>query len=171
MTRTRTLTLAAAVAAVALTAAACSSPTGGGGGGYAAAAATADVTTSAKAVGSAVTSAALGPGTALVDGTGRALYLFDGDTGTASTCAGTCATVWPPLPAPADPPTAAAAGPDAQFGSAPRADGTTQLTYHGHPLYYYVGDQNPGDTRGQGLNQFGAHWYLVQPDGAELDND
>ena len=104
MTRTRTLTLTAAVVAVALTAAACSSPTGGGGGGYAAAAATADVTTSAKAVGSAVTSAALGPGTALVDGTGRALYLFDGDTGTASTCAGACASVWPPLPAPTDPP-------------------------------------------------------------------
>ncbi len=169
MTRTRTFSLTAAAVAVALTAAACSSPTGGGASDYAAA--TAAVTTPAVAVGSTVTSAALGPGAALVDGSGRALYLFDGDTGTASTCDGACATVWPPLPAPADPPTAAAAGPDTQFGSTARADGTTQLTYHGHPLYYYVGDQNPGDTRGQGLNQFGAHWYLVQPDGAKLDND
>ena len=171
MTRTRTLTLTAAVVAVALTAAACSSPTGGGGGGYAAAAATAADTTSATAVGSTVTSAALAPGTALVDGTGRALYLFDGDTGTASTCDGACAGVWPPLPAPADPSAVTGTGPDAQLGSTPRGDGTTQLTYHGHPLYYYVGDQKPGDTRGQGLNQFGAHWYLVQPDGAKLDND
>ena len=107
---------------------------------------------------------------------GRALYLFDGDTGTASTCDGACATVWPPLPAPADPPAVAGTrtgtGPDAdQLGSTPRGDGTTQLTYHGHALYYYVGDQHPGDTRGQGLDQFGAHWYLVQPGGAKLDND
>lgn len=169
MTRTRTLT--AAAVAVALTAAACSSPTVGGAGDYAAAAATAADTTSATAVGSTVTSAALGPGTALVDGTGRALYLFEGDTGTASTCAGACASVWPPLPAPADPAAATGTGPAAQLGSTPRGDGTNQLTYHGHPLYYYVGDQNPGDTHGQGLNQFGAHWYLVQPDGAKLDND
>jgi len=171
MIRTRTLTLTAAVVAVALTAAACSSPTGGGGGDYAGAAAITDVTTSANAVGSTVTSAALSPGTALVDGTGRALYLFEGDTGTASTCDGACASVWPPLPASADQPAATRMGPDAQLGSTPRADGTTQLTYHGHPLYYYVGDRNPGDTLGQGLNQFGAHWYLVQPDGAKLDND
>jgi len=116
----------------------------------------------------AVTSAALGPGTALVDGSGRALYLFESDTGSASTCTG--ASGWPPLPAQAGLPAATGAGPDAQLGSAPRSDGGAQRTYHGHPLYYYVGDQNPGDTRGQGLDQFGAHWYLVQPDGSKLDN-
>jgi len=164
MTRSRTLTLTAAAVALALSAAACgyTAPAGG----YSPAAATA----SAPPASAAVTSAALGPGTALVDGTGRALYLFESDTGSASTCTGACASVWPPLPAQAGLPAATGAGPDAQLGSTPRSDGGAQLTYHGHPLYYYVGDQNPGDSRGQGLDQFGAHWYLVQPDGSKLDN-
>ena len=90
------------------------------------------------------------------------MYLFENDSTSVSTCAGTCANVWPPIPAPTG------TTPDAKLGSTTRADGVRQLTDDGHPLYYYIGDHNPGDSRGQGLNQFGAHWYLVQPDGTEL---
>ena len=171
MTRSRTLTLTAVASALALTAAACgyTAPTGGAGGySYAAAGPASSAPTESTVT---VTSAALGPGTALVDGTGRALYLFANDTGPASTCSGACAGAWPPLLAPADRTAATGTGLDSQVGSTPRSDGSAQLTYHGHPLYYYAGDDKPGDTRGQGLNQFGAHWYLVQPDGAALDND
>jgi predicted lipoprotein with Yx(FWY)xxD motif len=45
------------------------------------------------------------------------------------------------------------------------------VTYHGHPLYYYAGDSQPGDTTGQGLNQFGAKWYVLASSGDKLDSD
>lgn len=165
MKRSRGLTIASGLVTLALVAAACGytapDPAGGAGGYYGAAPTARDP--AAPVV--AVSSAALGPGTALVDSTGRAMYLFENDAASISTCAGTCANVWPPVPAPTG------ATPDGQLGSTTRTDGGAQLTYDGHPLYYYVGDHNPGDSRGQGLNQFGAHWYLVQPSGAELGND
>jgi predicted lipoprotein with Yx(FWY)xxD motif len=57
------------------------------------------------------------------------------------------------------------------LGSIKRPDGTTEATYAGHPLYTYVGDAKPGDTRGQGLDQFGAEWYVLAPDGKKIDSD
>ena len=165
MTRARGLTLASGAVALALAAAACGytapDSAGGAAGYYQAAPSTRDP--AAPVV--AVSSAALGPGTALVDSTGRAMYLFENDSTSASTCAGTCANVWPPVPA------ATGATPDGTVGSTTRTDGVAQLTYGGHPLYYYIGDHNPGDAHGQGLDQFGAHWYLVQPNGTELGRD
>ena len=52
-----------------------------------------------------------------------------------------------------------------------RADGTTQVTYAGHPLYRYAEDTAPGTTRGQGSNAFGAKWYVVAPSGQKIDTD
>ena len=58
------------------------------------------------------------------------------------------------------------------LGSSSRGDGGgTQVTYHGHPLYYYAGDSQPGDTTGEGLNQFGAKWYVLASTGDKVDND
>jgi predicted lipoprotein with Yx(FWY)xxD motif len=57
------------------------------------------------------------------------------------------------------------------LGTTKRTDRKTEVTYHGHPLYYYAGDSAPGATTGQGVNQFGAKWYLVRPNGNKLDND
>jgi predicted lipoprotein with Yx(FWY)xxD motif len=57
------------------------------------------------------------------------------------------------------------------LGSIKRADGTTEATYAGHPLYTYAGDSKPGDTLGQGLDQFGAEWYALAPDGKKVDDD
>jgi predicted lipoprotein with Yx(FWY)xxD motif len=93
------------------------------------------------------------------------MYLFENDSMSTSTCLGTCANVWPPVPAPTG------ATSDGKLGKTTRTDSVAQLTYDGHPLYYYIGDHNPGDSNGQGLNQFGAHWYLLQPSGTELGND
>jgi predicted lipoprotein with Yx(FWY)xxD motif len=59
----------------------------------------------------------------------------------------------------------------ALLGSSPRDDGATQVTYHSHPLYYYAGDSRPGDAVGQGLNQFGAKWYVVAASGDKIDID
>jgi predicted lipoprotein with Yx(FWY)xxD motif len=79
-----------------------------------------------------------------------------------------CAQDWPPLLT-AGAPAAQGAAMKAELGTTKRADGTTQVTYHGHPLYYYTGDQQPGDTRGQGLNQYGAGWDVVAPTGNKIE--
>jgi predicted lipoprotein with Yx(FWY)xxD motif len=115
-------------------------------------------------------SAALAPGTALVDGTGRALYLFEADTGTISTCTGACAQVWPPLLTSGPAPVTTGAAQASLVGTSPRADGTRQVTYDGHPLYYFAGDTAPGNVRGQGIHNFGGGWYVVAPGGNEIDD-
>jgi predicted lipoprotein with Yx(FWY)xxD motif len=109
-------------------------------------------------------------GQTLVDGAGRTLYLFESDSATRSTCYGSCASVWPPVSAATTPHTAGTAS-TALLGMLRRTDGTTQLTYKGHPLYYYAGDAKPADTTGQGLDQFGAKWYVLTPGGDKIDHD
>jgi predicted lipoprotein with Yx(FWY)xxD motif len=115
--------------------------------------------------------AALAPGTALVDAGGRALYLFEADQGSTSACNGPCAQIWPPLLDGGAPPVASGGVQATLFGSTARADGTRQVTYNGHPLYYFTGDKNAGETRGQGLDRFGAPWYVVTPAGDKIDPD
>jgi predicted lipoprotein with Yx(FWY)xxD motif len=110
----------------------------------------------APAAPTGIGAAALAPGTALVDGGGRALYLFEADTGTTSVCTGPCAQVWPPLLAQGAAPAASGAVQAGLVSTAARADGTEQVTYDGHPLYYFTGDKAPGDTRGQALDRFGG---------------
>jgi predicted lipoprotein with Yx(FWY)xxD motif len=127
--------------------------------------------TTAKASGPAHVMAAQNPlGTILTDDHGRALYLFVADTGTTSTCAGPCATKWPPLTT-AGAPVAGAGVNAAMLSTTPRADGTTQLTYNGHPLYYYDDDEGPGTAKGQGENSYGANWYVLTPAGVKIDKD
>jgi predicted lipoprotein with Yx(FWY)xxD motif len=102
-------------------------------------------------------------GQALVDGQGRALYLFTDDTqnGTASACTGSCATTWPPLASQGSP--QAGDGVDAtKLATITRDDGTMQVTYNGWPLYTFSGDTTPGSATGQGMN---GKWYLVSPTG------
>ena len=99
-------------------------------------------------------------------GQGRTLYLFKADTADRSNCHGACASAWPPYLS-SGAPQAGAGVTGGQLGTIP-ADGGAQVTYHGHPLYYYAGDSQPGDTAGQGLDQFGAKWYVVAPDGVGI---
>ena len=109
-------------------------------------------------------------GQILADGSGRALYLFQKDPSGASSCTGSCAQVWPPLTTTGTP--AAGAGVAAGLVTVlRRPDGTSQVAYAGHPLYYYVADHGAGQTTGQGLNQFGAQWYVLSPKGAKIDKD
>jgi predicted lipoprotein with Yx(FWY)xxD motif len=84
-----------------------------------------------------------------------------------STCNDSCAKFWPPVTTKGA--AKAGSGLDAgKLGTTARTDGTTEVTYNGHPLYYYVGDKQPGDTTGQGLNAFGALWYVLSPAGKEV---
>ncbi len=114
--------------------------------------------------------ASTGLGKVLVDGQGRTLYLFEADKGAMSNCAGACANVWPPL-ATAGKPTAGAGVDAAQLGTTKRADGSTEVTYNGHPLYTYAGDTAPGQTSGQAITGFGAEWYALSAAGDKIDND
>jgi predicted lipoprotein with Yx(FWY)xxD motif len=114
--------------------------------------------------------AGLEPGRALVDGQGRTLYLFEADHGAMSACNGACASIWPPATATGK----TAAGPGLTAGkiaTITRSDGKSQLTYNGHPLYRYAADRKPGDAEGQGLDQFGAKWYVLNASGAKIDDD
>jgi predicted lipoprotein with Yx(FWY)xxD motif len=106
-------------------------------------------------------------GKVLVDSKGDTLYLFKKDSGTKSACTGACASAWPPLRA-SGKPTAGSGVNASMLGTAPRSDGKPQVTYNGHPLYNFTGDQNPGDTSGQGVSAFGALWYVVSPAGNQV---
>jgi predicted lipoprotein with Yx(FWY)xxD motif len=105
----------------------------------------------------------------LTDATGRSVYLFESDTGTSSTCYGDCAGLWPPVTMSGSP-TGRAPVQAALLGSTPRRNGGTQVTYAGHPLYYYASDQGPGDTMGQGLQSFGGGWDLLKPSGEKAES-
>ena len=104
----------------------------------------------------------------LADAQGRTLYLWEADQGDESACDGPCAQAWPPLTTDGKP----AAGDGAKgdlLGTSQRADGTLGVTYAGHPLYYFAGDQAAGQANGKGSDGFGAKWWPVSPDGAAIE--
>jgi predicted lipoprotein with Yx(FWY)xxD motif len=96
------------------------------------------------------------------------VYMFEGDKGSASSCSGACASVWPPVTTSGGP-TAAGAASSADLGTITRSDGTTQVTYKGHPLYFFARDKDSGDAYGQGVKGFGADWYVLAPTGSKVD--
>ena len=106
-------------------------------------------------------------GNILVDSQGRTLYLFRSDSGTKSACAGACAIDWPPLRATGKPTVGGGATASIVTTSA-RSDGKPQVTYNGHPLYLFSGDQKPGDTNGEGVNAFGGLWYALSSAGNQI---
>jgi predicted lipoprotein with Yx(FWY)xxD motif len=111
---------------------------------------------------------ASGPaGTYLTGAGGRALYLWVADTGGKSVCSGACAKVWPPVISKGTPSVMDGAS-MSDLGTVARSDGTMQVTYKGHPLYYYISDKSAKMTTGQGSDSFGAKWWLVAPSGASI---
>ncbi len=105
-------------------------------------------------------------GTVLVSSKGLALYDFKKDSGTKSACYGACAKVWPPLTT-SGPPKAAGGAESSKLGTIKRTDGSTQVTYAGHPLYTYTADMEPGEVNGDGINSFGGIWHALDPSGSE----
>jgi predicted lipoprotein with Yx(FWY)xxD motif len=137
-----------------------STATGGtSGGGATTTSAPASQTTATAAADVNVGDSSLGE--ILVDADGLTLYVFMNDTAGTSTCVDACAEAWPPLIA-----TSVSVASDltaADFSLVARPDGTQQLAVGGMPLYRFAGDNEPGDTSGQGLN---GVWYVVSPDGS-----
>ncbi len=106
-------------------------------------------------------------GTILVDSQGRTLYLFQKDSGSKSACSGACASAWPPL-RDSGKPTVGSGLNAALAGTTPRSDGMPQVTYNGHPLYLFSGDQKAGDTNGQGSTAFGGGWFALNSAGNQV---
>jgi predicted lipoprotein with Yx(FWY)xxD motif len=160
----RLLAIAGATVAIAVLAAGC-------GGKTSSSSSSAPAGSSATATGGA-TVAVKGSklGVILVDGNGRTLYLFEKDKGATSSCYGACAGGWPPDTT--NGALRAGAGVSASLlGTTTRTDGKTEVTYHRHPLYYFAGDRKPGDTNGEGLNAFGAEWYVLSAAGNKVEKE
>jgi predicted lipoprotein with Yx(FWY)xxD motif len=106
-------------------------------------------------------------GSALVDARGHALYLYAADTSRSSTCYGACAASWPPFLTSARP--LAGTGVKASLlGTTKRKDGRLQVTYGGHPLYFFANDLRAGQVNGQGTN---SRWWVIAPTGKKILKD
>jgi predicted lipoprotein with Yx(FWY)xxD motif len=122
---------------------------------------------SAATSGAVVKIRSTGLGRVLTDSRGFTLYLFLGDKSKQSTCYGTCASFWPAVVTKGKP--KAVAGAKASLlGTTKRNDGKLQITYAGHPLYRFALDKQSGQTKGEGLDDFGAHWYAVSATGKKV---
>jgi predicted lipoprotein with Yx(FWY)xxD motif len=173
------MSMGVSLAALALLAAACGSS---GGGSTAAAPASASPPAAADSSAPSAPAAAAGGtaslnlaargdlGQVLVDSQGRTLYLWEADSGSTSTCSGSCASAWPPAVVTGTP--TAGAGLNASLiGTTKRDDGSMELTYNNHPLYLFIGDKAPAAAKGQGSSAFGAPWYVVNAAGQKVDDD
>ena len=106
-------------------------------------------------------------GSFLTNASGRAVYLWAADSMNKSACSGACAGAWPPVTTTGKV-TAADGAKAADLGTITRSDGSKQVTYDGHPLYFFAGDSGPGQSNGQGSDSFGAKWWLVAPAGTKI---
>jgi len=106
-------------------------------------------------------------GRVLVDAHGKTLYIWAHDKSPKSTCNGECATYWPPLLSKGRPQAIAGAN-SKLLGTSKRTDGQMQVTYAGHPLYYFALDTKAGQTKGEGLTDFGGRWDPVSAAGKAI---
>ena len=173
------LSIALIAAALALAAAGCGSSSDSTGGAYGGTGSTAteESTTSegsaaTKPPGGGLTVVTVNTvpklGKVVVNSKGLTLYDFHKDKGTTSSCYGGCAAVWPPLTTEGKP-MGQMGVPTSKLGITKRKDGTTQVTFAGHPLYTYVEDSKPGEANGNDFSSFGGEWYALQPNGQEAE--
>ena len=106
-------------------------------------------------------------GAFVTDAHGKALYMFAADTSTSSACDSGCQQAWPPLTTTSTA-TAMSGVQAGLLGTVAGPNGTMQVTYAGHRLYYFASDSAPGDTKGQGSDNFGAKWWLLTPSGQPI---
>ena len=103
-------------------------------------------------------------GSVLVDSKGFTVYLFGKDQGTTSSCYGECESAWPPVIV-SGTPTSGEGANSSEVGTTMRKDGTTQVTYAGHPLYTFVEDKSAGEANGIGITAFGGEWNALDESG------
>ncbi|MFZ2044271.1 MAG: hypothetical protein WAV12_09795 [Trebonia sp.] len=154
---------------VALLVAACS--TGSSGTAAAGSSSPAGASSSSAAAGGSgstvITTVSSSAGTFLANSSGHAVYLWTKDSDGMSACSGACAGAWPPVTTTGTV-TASGEAKSSDLSTITRSDGTKQVTYDGHPLYFFSGDSGPGMASGQGNDGFGAKWWLVSPSGSDV---
>lgn len=126
-------------------------------------------TTGSSGAGGATIDVADNPklGQVLVDSQGNTVYMFEKDESDESYCNGSCGKVWPPVTTNGQP--RAGSGVSGKLTTLKRDDGSTQVVFDGHPLYTYVKDTDTEDAYGNGLDQFGAEWYGLHPNGEKTE--
>jgi predicted lipoprotein with Yx(FWY)xxD motif len=102
-------------------------------------------------------------GRMLYDASGQPIYLFDAETGSTPRCGGACAADWPPVLT-EGPPQARRGAREALLGTTRRKDGSTQVTYAGHPLYFYA-HEGKYQVLCHDVVEYGGTWLVVRPDG------
>ena len=153
----------AGLAGLALIAAACGTSAGGNSSSATAPSSSSSAAASpAAASGTVLKTATISGTTVLTNAKGFTVYSFAPDTATKSNCNGSCAQYWPPVKGPAT----AGSGVTGTLGTITRSDGSSQVTYDGHPLYTYVSDTAPGQAKGNGVNLSGGVWHEVTVTGA-----
>jgi predicted lipoprotein with Yx(FWY)xxD motif len=123
-----------------------------------------------RATGATVALRTTALGTILVDARGRTLYLFEKDRNSVSMCDSACAKYWPPLTSRGTP-RAGKGVHQSLLRLARSRNGARQVTYAGHPLYTFVGDERTGQAAGEGLDDFGAEWYAVGANGRTVERN
>lgn len=113
--------------------------------------------------GTVVTTGASEFGEMLFDATGQAIYLFEPETTNEPECYDACAVAWPPVLTDGAPQAAGLVRGDL-LGTVARADGTTQVTYNGHPLYFYV-NEGKYEVECHNVDSYGGLWFVVTPEG------
>ena len=161
------LAVALLAAAACSSSASSSSTTPAASGTPASAAGASGASASSSSGGTVITTASSSGGAFLTNSSGRAIYLFLADSKNKSNCSGACASAWPPVTT-TGAPTASGSTQASDLGTITRSGGTKQVTYDGHPLYYFAGDTGAGMDKGQGLDGFGAKWWLVAPSGSSI---
>ena len=171
MRRTILFSITALVAAATLTA--CGSSGNDTSGGYGDSTPSSETSSAAKTPAAAAASTDLATaetslGTIVVDGKGMTAYYFLKDTKDSGTsaCSGDCAAAWPAITTENATPTVT--GVTGEVGTITGTDGKLQVTIDGRPIYTFAQDKAPGDVNGQGLNSV---WYVIAPDGTEIDTD
>lgn len=114
-----------------------------------------------------ITTVSSSAGTFLANGSGHAVYLWSKDGNGMSACTGACTGAWPPVTTTGQV-SASGGAKSSDLGTITRSNGTKQVTYDGHPLYFFAGDSGPGMASGQGNDGFGAKWWLVSPSGSDI---
>jgi predicted lipoprotein with Yx(FWY)xxD motif len=158
MSRSRVTTALLGLVVFALVVAGC------GGGSSSSSTSTASETSAASGGGTVSAAEISGLGTVLVNSEGMTVYMFAKDQGTTSSCYGACEQGWPPVLAEGKP-TAGEGAMSSQLGTTERKDGTTQVTYAGHPLYTFVEDKAPGEATGNESTAFGGKWSVMDEAG------
>ena len=102
-------------------------------------------------------------GPVLFDEAGQAIYLFDKETAGQSRCYGECAVEWPPVLTDGEPEAQGGIS-QGKLGVVDRRDGTRQVTYNGHPLYFYA-HEAPSEVRCHNVPGFGGIWLALNAEG------